>query len=57
MQIDTTRFGELDIAESRIIRFEKGLLGFPKYQRYVLIESGDTLRPQRAEHVLVAPVG
>ena len=45
MQIDTTRFGELDIADSRIIRFEKGLLGFPKYQRYVLIESGDVTRP------------
>ncbi len=45
MKIATTRFGELDIAEGRIIRFEKGLLGFPKYQRYVLIESGDAARP------------
>ena len=45
MKIQTTRFGEVDVDDSRVIRFPKGLLGFSKYQRYVLIESGDSARP------------
>ena len=40
MKIQTTRFGEVDVDSNRVIRFPKGLLGFPKYQEYVLIESG-----------------
>ncbi len=40
MQINTSRFGTVDIDENRIITFAKGLLGFPKYRRYVLIEAG-----------------
>ena len=40
MLIETSRFGPLDVDESRIITFPKGLLGFPKYQQYVLIEAG-----------------
>lgn len=45
MKIETTRFGEIDIAPSRVIDFEKGLLGFPKYRQYVLIEQRDMIRP------------
>ncbi len=41
MLIQTTRFGEVTIDESRIITFPKGLLGFPRYTRYVLIEAGE----------------
>ena len=41
MLIQTTRFGEVTIDESRIITFAKGLLGFPKYKQYVLIEAGE----------------
>ncbi len=40
MLIQTSRFGEVDVDETRIITFAKGLLGFPKYRRYVLIEAG-----------------
>lgn len=41
MLIQTTRFGEVQIDEDRIISFPKGLLGFPKYKQYVLIEAGE----------------
>lgn len=41
MLIKTTRFGDVEVDESRIITFSKGLLGFPKYKHYVLIEPGD----------------
>lgn len=38
MLISTTRFGQVDIDESRIITFPKGILGFPRFTRYALIE-------------------
>jgi len=41
MLIRTSRFGEVDVDETRIISFPKGLLGFPKYKQYVLIEAGE----------------
>lgn len=40
MLIETSRFGQVDVDESRVIRFAKGLLGFPKYKDYVLLEAG-----------------
>ncbi|MEM1108308.1 MAG: flagellar assembly protein FliW [Planctomycetota bacterium] len=46
MKIQTTRFGEVEVEDSRVISFPKGLLGFPKYRDYVLIESGDQTRPE-----------
>ncbi len=45
MKIETTRFGQVQVEDSRVIHFPKGLLGFSKYRDYVLIESGDTSRP------------
>ncbi|MEM7625098.1 MAG: flagellar assembly protein FliW [Planctomycetota bacterium] len=45
MKIQTTRFGEVEVEDTRVIDFPKGLLGFSKYRRYVLIESGDSTRP------------
>ncbi len=45
MKIQTTRFGEVEVEDTRVIRFPKGLLGFPKFKDYVLIESGDQRRP------------
>ncbi|MEO0515539.1 MAG: flagellar assembly protein FliW [Planctomycetota bacterium] len=45
MKIQTTRFGEVEVEDTRVIRFPKGLLGFPKFKDYVLIESGDQTRP------------
>jgi len=40
MMIETTRFGQVEVEEARVIRFPKGLLGFPRFKQYVLIESG-----------------
>ncbi|MEO1237239.1 MAG: flagellar assembly protein FliW [Planctomycetota bacterium] len=45
MKIQTTRFGEIEVDGNRVIKFPKGLLGFPKYQDYVLIESAHPDRP------------
>ncbi|MFP4143722.1 MAG: flagellar assembly protein FliW [Phycisphaeraceae bacterium] len=40
MLINTSRFGKLDVDEQRIIEFPKGILGFPSYQKYILLEAG-----------------
>jgi len=41
MEVQTTRFGNLDIAEDRVITFPKGLLGFASYTRYCLLQPND----------------
>ena len=41
MEIQTTRFGTLNVDEERIISFPKGLLGFPEHSRYALIQTGE----------------
>jgi flagellar assembly factor FliW len=41
MDVRTTRFGVIQIAEDRVITFPKGLLGFPAAKRYCLLEPGD----------------
>ena len=38
MVIKTTRFGEIEIDESRIIHFAEGLVGFPEDKKYVVME-------------------
>ncbi|MFZ7113276.1 MAG: flagellar assembly protein FliW [Desulfatiglandales bacterium] len=38
MNIETTRFGRIEIDETRVIDFPEGLLGFPEQKRYVLLE-------------------
>ncbi len=40
MEVRTTRFGLVEIAEDRIITIPKGLLGFSKQTRYCLLELG-----------------
>ncbi len=37
MEIETTRFGKIEIEEGKIIFFTSGILGFPEAKRYVLI--------------------
>lgn len=37
MEINTTRFGTIEIEEEKIIKMTRGLLGFPDDRRYVLI--------------------
>ena len=40
MEVRTTRFGTLEIAEDRVIQFPKGLLGFSGCTRFCLLEPG-----------------
>jgi len=41
MIVNTTRFGEVEIDDLRIITFSKGILGFPGLQRYVLLQPNE----------------
>jgi flagellar assembly factor FliW len=41
MDVQTTRFGVVTIAEDRVITFPRGLLGFPEARRFCLLEPGD----------------
>jgi flagellar assembly factor FliW len=41
MEVRTSRFGVIDIAEDRVITFPRGLLGFPGQTRYCLLQPGD----------------
>jgi flagellar assembly factor FliW len=41
IEVQTTRFGVLTVDVDRIITFPRGLLGFPSFQRYALIQAGD----------------
>lgn len=39
MLIETTRFGGMEVDERRIITFPEGILGFPRFLQYALIET------------------
>lgn len=41
MEVPTTRFGLIEVAEDRVITFGKGLLGFSDYTRFCLLEPGE----------------
>jgi flagellar assembly factor FliW len=38
MNVQTSRFGNVEVDKDRIITFPRGILGFPKYKTYVLIQ-------------------
>src|SRR5204863_1232709 len=40
LEIQTTRFGLLTVEPDRILTFSRGLLGFPQFTRYALIQAG-----------------
>jgi flagellar assembly factor FliW len=40
MEIESSRFGVLSVDDDRIMTFPRGLLGFPQYRRFALIQSG-----------------
>ncbi len=40
MEIQTTRFGRLDVDDERVMTFPRGLLGFPDRERFALIQAG-----------------
>lgn len=39
MRITTTRFGEIDVPDDRLVQFQEGLLGFEPIKQYVVLES------------------
>ena len=41
MQVRTTRFGTIEIAQDRVITFPKGLLGFSEHRTYCLLEPSE----------------
>jgi len=41
MEVQTTRFGTVEIAEDRIITFPKGLLGFGQFTKFCLLQPMD----------------
>jgi len=41
MQIQTTRFGMVEIDDQRIMVFPKGMVGFPNCQQFALIQTND----------------
>lgn len=41
MEVATTRFGTVEIAEDRVITFPRGLLGFQQQRRYCLLQPND----------------
>jgi len=38
MKVDTTRFGQLDVAEDEVIVFPEGLIGFESCTRYAIVD-------------------
>ena len=42
VHFETSRFGKLEIAEDKVIKFPAGLLGFSHVKRYVLLDYEDT---------------
>ena len=42
MKIETQEFGILEVEEKDIISFPHGILGFPEYQQYVLLDQDET---------------
>lgn len=41
MIVKTGRFGQVEVSESEVIHFPEGILGFPNYQRFCLVDPGD----------------
>lgn len=41
MKINTRLFGEIEIAEDKMITFEKGIIGFPDMKRFALIHDDE----------------
>ncbi len=38
MQIETSRFGVIEVSEDRILEFPEGLVGFPSLKRFLVID-------------------
>ena len=42
MKLHTSRFGELEVQEDKIIDFPSGLVGLPEVNRFILMDHKDT---------------
>ena len=42
MKISTTRFGDIEVEDSKKIIFPDGILGFENLKEYILIRSNDS---------------
>ncbi len=42
IRFGTSRFGQIEVPEERVIIFPQGLLGFPELKRYILMDYKDT---------------
>ena len=42
MKFNTSRFGELEVQEEKIINFPSGLVGLPNLNRFILIDHKDS---------------
>ncbi len=40
MTIETTRFGQVEVDETKLIVFPRGLLGFPLHKQFALVQTG-----------------
>jgi flagellar assembly factor FliW len=38
MIVQTSRFGSIEVDQERVISFSRGILGFPKFKNYILIQ-------------------
>lgn len=41
MKVETTRFGQIEVDENRLINFPDGLLGFPENYCFALVQTND----------------
>ena len=41
MKLSTTRFGEIEVSDDRIIHFPEGIIGFEECTRFTLLEKDD----------------
>lgn len=56
MKVNTTRFGEIDIEEDKIIKFTHGVLGFADVKRYIVLDYPDkTDAPLKLLHAVDDP--
>lgn len=42
IRLNTSRFGELEVSEDKIVDFTSGLIGLPDIRRYILIDHKDS---------------
>ena len=42
MKIQTSRFGDIEVDDTKVIHFPRGILGFDNLRSYVMMDHGDT---------------